>query len=432
MGPHGLCVGATGSGKSEMLRTLVTALAATHPPEDLSMVLMDYKGGATFAPFASLPHVAGLIDNLGKDAALVERARAAIVGEVIRRQEQLRDAGNCPDITRYRRLRAEEAAMPPMPHLLIVIDEFSDLVAVNPDFVDLLLAIGRIGRSVGVHLLLSSQRFEADRLRGLEAYLSYRICLRTFTEAESRAVLGTDDAFHLPAAPGFGYLKVDTSVYTRFRSGYVSGPVGNLEEDLPQPAEASRCGPALLGAYNGLSATPGPIGTAPARRGRSARVSVVDTVVRRLRGRGTAVAPVWLPPLPRRLCLPQVYGAPLVRSDGVVRAPETAGAPCPHWPERRPHPSPSGAVAAGPGRRGRARGGGGRPPQRAHHPAVDAGDLGGADHQPCPPGLLRPGRHRGVPGAPEHPAQRGRGGHPGRPRPDAAGHGRGGGHARGP
>lgn len=327
VGPHGLCVGATGSGKSEMLRTLVTALAATHPPEDLSMVLMDYKGGATFAPFASLPHVAGLIDNLGKDAALVERARAAIVGEVIRRQEQLRDAGNCPDITRYRRLRAEEAAMPPMPHLLIVIDEFSDLVAVNPDFVDLLLAIGRIGRSVGVHLLLSSQRFEADRLRGLEAYLSYRICLRTFTEAESRAVLGTDDAFHLPAAPGFGYLKVDTSVYTRFRSGYVSGPVGNLEEDLPQPAEASRCGPALLGAYNGLSATPGPIGTAPARRGRSARVSVVDTVVRRLRGRGTAVAPVWLPPLPRRLCLSQVYGAPLVRSDGVVRAPETAGAP---------------------------------------------------------------------------------------------------------
>ena len=321
VGPHGLCVGATGSGKSEMLRTLVTALAATHPPEDLSMVLMDYKGGATFAPFASLPHVAGLIDNLGKDAALVERARAAIVGEVIRRQEQLRDAGNCPDITRYRRLRAEEAAMPPMPHLLIVIDEFSDLVAVNPDFVDLLLAIGRIGRSVGVHLLLSSQRFEADRLRGLEAYLSYRICLRTFTEAESSTVIGAPDAFHLPASPGYGYLKVDTSIYTRFRSGYVSGPVDDLDDESV-PEDIIEKEPLLLPVHNGLSEDlQAPSGEEEIPEGHSVRTTVIDVVVAQLRDAAPRPRPVWLDPLPARLSLPTMLGGDLVGGPTSLAAP---------------------------------------------------------------------------------------------------------------
>ena len=97
MGPHGICIGATGSGKSEMLRTLITALALSHPPEDLSMVLVDYKGGAAFAPFSGLPHVAGIIDNLADDPQLTERARASIDGEVVRRQELLRDAGSAVD-----------------------------------------------------------------------------------------------------------------------------------------------------------------------------------------------------------------------------------------------------------------------------------------------------------------------------------------------
>ena len=93
MGPHGLCVGATGSGKSELLRTLVLSLALTHSPEDLGMVLVDYKGGAAFAPFAALPHVAGIIDNLARTPELTERASVSITGEVIRRQELLKAAG---------------------------------------------------------------------------------------------------------------------------------------------------------------------------------------------------------------------------------------------------------------------------------------------------------------------------------------------------
>ncbi|RZI93427.1 MAG: cell division protein FtsK, partial [Microbacterium sp.] len=136
MGPHGICIGATGSGKSEMLRTLVLALALSHPPEDLSMVLVDYKGGAAFAPFAGLPHVAGLIDNLADDPQLVERARTSINGEVVRRQELLRDAGSLPSISHYRQLRRERPDLAPMPHLFVVIDEFGELLTAEPEFVD--------------------------------------------------------------------------------------------------------------------------------------------------------------------------------------------------------------------------------------------------------------------------------------------------------
>ena len=305
-GPHGLCVGATGSGKSEFLRTLVTALATTHPTEDLAMILVDYKGGAAFAPFATLPHVVGLMDNLADDANLIERARASIAGEVLRRQRQLRDAGSSPDITHYRRLRERNPQMPPMPHLFLIIDEFGELLTANPDFVDLLLTIGRIGRSIGVHLLLSSQRIEGGKLRGLDTYLSYRICLRTFTESESSAVIGSNDAFHLPASPGYGYLKVDTTVFTRFRSGYVSGPADELElEDAPQEVETKE--PLILPVHNGLADTPtAPSGEEEIPEGHSVRRTVVDAVVDQLAQVAPVLVPVWLEPLPRRLSLEAV------------------------------------------------------------------------------------------------------------------------------
>ncbi|MGL5863752.1 MAG: type VII secretion protein EccCa, partial [Phycicoccus sp.] len=237
MGPHGICVGATGSGKSELLRTLVTSLALTHSPEDLAMVLVDYKGGAAFAPCAGLPQVAGIIDNLADDPQLTERARTSITGELVRRQVLLRDAGMCPSIAEYRQWRRTRPELPALPHLLLVIDEFGELLTADPDFIDVLTTIGRIGRSVGVHLLLSSQRVEMGKLRGLDTYLSYRIGLRTFSESESSSILGTPDAFHLPSAPGFGYLKVDTTTYTRFRAGFVSGPV---EQGPARPTSRTR------------------------------------------------------------------------------------------------------------------------------------------------------------------------------------------------
>lgn len=305
MGPHGICIGATGSGKSELLRTLVLGLAMTHAPDDLSMILVDYKGGAAFAPFARLPHVAGIIDNLADDPQLTERARASINGEVVRRQRLLKEADNAPSIGHYRRAREERPDLPALPHLFLVIDEFGELLTAEPDFVDLLLTIGRIGRSIGVHLLLSSQRIEGGRLRGLDTYLSYRIGLRTFSEAESAVILETPDAFHLPAIPGFGYLKVDTSVYTRFRAGYVSGA-------LPEPADDGDIifetdAAYELPAYDIASSSPTDDDEPPhllvepprPATGRTLVQAAVDRLTRGTR----RTRPVWLPPLPATLAL---------------------------------------------------------------------------------------------------------------------------------
>jgi DNA segregation ATPase FtsK/SpoIIIE, S-DNA-T family len=188
VGPHGLVVGATGSGKSELLRTIVAGLAATHPPELLAFVLVDFKGGAAFASLAALPQVAGLITNLQVDLSTVDRARAALQGEQERRQRLLREAGNQPDLRAYAARRAADPTLPALPHLLVVVDEFGELLDARPDFLDLFVAVGRVGRSLGMHLLLASQRLDEGRLRGLDGHLRYRVCLRTFSAAESSAV----------------------------------------------------------------------------------------------------------------------------------------------------------------------------------------------------------------------------------------------------
>lgn len=312
MGPHGICVGATGSGKSEMLRTLLLALALGHPPEDLSLILVDYKGGAAFAPFAGLPHIAGLIDNLADDPQLTTRARASLQGEVVRRQQLLKDADSSPSITHYRELRKTRPELPPMPHLFMVIDEFGELLTAEPDFIDLFLQIGRIGRSIGIHLLLSSQRIEAGKLRGLDTYLSYRLGLRTFSESESHVVLGTSDAYRLPAMPGYGYLKVDTSVYKRFRAGYVSGPVPVRREI--NPAELDRQRVFRIPVHNGI-VVPDAIEGADAGPETPATLTplemgnvLVDEAVLRLRADDRKVSSAWLPPLPETLALGQVLG----------------------------------------------------------------------------------------------------------------------------
>ncbi|MGK5640428.1 type VII secretion protein EccCa [Streptomyces sp. URMC 126] len=324
MGPHGLCVGATGSGKSELLRTLVLGLVSSHPPEDLALVLVDYKGGATFAPFAGLPHVAGVITNLEHRAGLVERVHTSLAGEVRRRQQVLRDAGNLADIGAYRALRATRPGLEPMPHLFVIIDEFGELLTERPDFGDLFLSIGRIGRSIGVHLLLASQRIESGKLKGLETYLSYRLGLRTFSAEESRTVLDTPDAFQLPPLPGFGYLKVDTSVYRRFKAGFVSGPYRG-----PAVLDADDTGP-MVRPYPAVSAPEEPVAAPgePPERHRAPGPTPMSVLVDRLRDAAPPTRAVWLPPLPRTVPLDACAPPPVAgrvpgpaAGDGPMRVP---------------------------------------------------------------------------------------------------------------
>lgn len=125
-----------------------------------------------------------------------------------------------------------------------MIDEFSELLSAKPDFIEMFVQIGRIGRSLGVHLLLASQRLEEGRLRGLETYLSYRVGLRTFSAAESRAALGVPDAYELPNVPGSGFLKFGTDEMVRFKAAYVSGAYRSAASRDITAAWAAAGGPA--------------------------------------------------------------------------------------------------------------------------------------------------------------------------------------------
>ncbi|MEU4478131.1 type VII secretion protein EccCa [Micromonospora sp. NPDC023966] len=305
MGPHGLLIGATGSGKSELLRTLVLGLAATHSSEQLNFVLVDFKGGATFAPFERLPHTAAVITNLADALPLVDRMVDAINGELMRRQELLRRAGNFAGVRDYERARAAGTPLAPLPSLLLVCDEFSELLSAKPDFIDLFVQIGRLGRSLGVHLLLASQRLEEGRLRGLDTHLSYRIGLRTFSALESRTVLGVPDAHELPRSPGHGYLRSGIDPLVRFKAAYVSGAVRRRAG----PAGAAGAGsPRLLAFSTHLVPVPEPATPAVLPAEEETGETLLDLMVGRLAGQGPPAHQVWLPPLDESPSLDELLG----------------------------------------------------------------------------------------------------------------------------
>ncbi|HET9517309.1 MAG TPA: type VII secretion protein EccCa, partial [Actinoplanes sp.] len=308
MGPHGLMIGATGSGKSELLRTLVLALAATHSSETLNFVLIDFKGGATFSSLDRLPHTAAVITNLADELPLVDRMVDAIDGELLRRQEVLRKAGNYASVRDYEKARAGGAALPPLPSLLIICDEFSELLSAKPDFIDLFVQIGRLGRSLAVHLLLASQRVEEGRLRGLDTHLSYRVGLRTFSALESRAVLGVPDAYELPRSPGHGYLKFGTEPLTRFRAAYVSGPYRKAGSGGPGSNRDG--GAARVMSYSTHHVPiPKPIApVTPAAAEEPGGASLLDLMVDRMAGQGPPAHQVWLPPLTVSAALDELLG----------------------------------------------------------------------------------------------------------------------------
>ncbi|WP_336086853.1 type VII secretion protein EccCa [Nocardia sp. SSK8] len=309
MGPHGLCIGATGSGKSEVLRTLVVGQAVAHSPERLAFVLVDYKGGAAFAGLDDLPHTTAMVSNLADDAGLVDRLHDALLGELQRRQRVLQDAGSLPNVTEYNVRRDAGQDLPPLPNLFVVIDEFGEILSAKPDFIDLFVQIGRIGRSVGVHLLLATQRLEEGRLRGLESHLSYRIGLRTFTAQESRAALGIPDAHSLPPVPGSGILKVDPDICTRFKAAYVSGVYEPTEDKVA--AEIPPV-PMPFGLFNDTAewlrdrADSGP--ARPVAQVDRFAATTLDVVVSRMRQAAAQVQQIWLPPLPTQLDFTRVLG----------------------------------------------------------------------------------------------------------------------------
>lgn len=191
-GPHALLAGTTGSGKSELLTAWLLQLACTVPPDLLSLVLVDYKGGSAFTPLRGLPHTAGVLTDL--DPADTARALSSLEAEVRRRERILTRAG-AKDVTRL-------PAGTVLPRLLVVVDEFATLACEHPDVLDTLVRVAAQGRSLGIHLVLATQRPGGVVSPAIRANTSLRVCLKVLDTADSREVLGHDGAAHLPRHPG--------------------------------------------------------------------------------------------------------------------------------------------------------------------------------------------------------------------------------------
>ncbi|SJM61213.1 FtsK/SpoIIIE family protein [Actinomycetales bacterium JB111] len=196
-GPHALLAGATGSGKSEALMAWLTALAASAPPDLLGLVLVDYKGGSAFAPLGELPHVAAVLTDL--DPSGTTRALASLTAELRRREEVLAAAG-AKDIADLH-ARGERMA-----RLVIVVDEFRALADEHPALLADLVRLAAQGRSLGLHLVLATQRPAGIVSADVRANVALRLCLRVLDPADSRDVIGEPTAAHLPPVPGRAVL----------------------------------------------------------------------------------------------------------------------------------------------------------------------------------------------------------------------------------
>ncbi|QPL06044.1 MULTISPECIES: FtsK/SpoIIIE domain-containing protein [Actinomyces] len=191
-GPHALLAGTTGSGKSELLTSWLLQLAAGHPPHRLSLVLIDYKGGAAFGRLTRLPHTAGVLTDL--DHAMTSRALSSLSAEVRRRERVLARHG-AADVAAV----AEEERPS---RLLIVVDEFAALATSHPEVLDALIRVAAQGRSLGIHLVLATQRPAGVVSAAVRANTALRVCLRVLDGADSRDVLGHEEAARLDPAPG--------------------------------------------------------------------------------------------------------------------------------------------------------------------------------------------------------------------------------------
>ncbi len=227
-GVHGLVAGSTGSGKSELLMTLIIGLALNYDPSVVNFVLVDYKGGAAFEPFRTLPHCVDIVTNL--EGSATARMFASVKAELDRRQ-RLNTYTDSKDIVHYRKkgLHTEKNA-PPYPFLFIIIDEFAEMIAGNAEFKSQLESITRLGRALGVHLILAAQRpiGVTDQMR---ANIKFRICLRVETPDDSRELLRRADAAYLPPGiPGRGYLQVGNENIELIQTAYTGGDYRGPQE----------------------------------------------------------------------------------------------------------------------------------------------------------------------------------------------------------
>lgn len=206
-GPHGLMAGTTGSGKSEVIQSIIASLAVQYHPHDMAFMLIDYKGGGMSNTFEDLPHVIATVTNL-EEEGLIDRSKVSLKAELKRRQKLFISAGNVQHIDEY--YLTEWKSKEPLPHLFIVIDEFAQLKKDQPEFMSELVSIAAIGRTLGVHLLLATQKPGGVVDDKIWSNSRYRVCLRVQDESDSREMIRIPDAAHI-TNPGRGFLQVGSN-----------------------------------------------------------------------------------------------------------------------------------------------------------------------------------------------------------------------------
>ncbi len=233
MGPHGLMIGMTGSGKSQTLMSILLSLLTTHSAERLIVIYADFKGEAGADSFRNFPQVVAVISNMAEKKSLAERFADTLRGEVARREVLLREAGRriqgsaFNSVTEYENAIAAGHDLAPIPTLFVVADEFTLMLADHPEYAELFDYVARKGRSFRIHILFASQTLDVGKIKDIDKNTSYRIGLKVASPAVSRQIIGVEDAYHIESGKehkGVGFLvPAPGAAPVKFRSTYVDG-----------------------------------------------------------------------------------------------------------------------------------------------------------------------------------------------------------------
>lgn len=298
-GPHGLVAGTTGSGKSELLQSLLLGLAVNYHPHEVAFVLIDYKGGGMANAFQGLPHLVGTITNLGGNQ--INRALASIKSELLRRQRLFSDA-SVTSIDQYIILYRNKEVSLPLPHLIMVVDEFAELKSDQPEFMKELVSAARVGRSLGIHLILATQKPSGVVDDQIWSNSRFKLCLKVQTPSDSQEMLKRPEAAEIKEK-GRGYLQVgNNEVFTLFQSSWSGAPYHTGDSD---GAEKPQMDVVTLGGERR------PLLPKVKNNDETAQISELQAVVDHIAALSAEHSigeafQLWLPPLPETLGLTEV------------------------------------------------------------------------------------------------------------------------------